>query len=94
MTQFSPPLAKRGASRQAGVERRVQVLEQRLNASPAAQTGVIDPAYSSGDPNVTVGADTSLTGPYQYLSGYTPAAADPVALLWVGGTWIVLGKLS
>jgi len=88
------PLHQRAASKQSTLERRVKALEIRADGSLPAQAGVISPAYTSGNPMVTVGSDTTLTGPYQHLSSYTPAASDHVALLWVAGTWIVLGKLA
>lgn len=86
------PLHLRAASQAATVERRVKTLENRV--APGAQTGVIPSGYTSGNPTVTVGSDTSATGPYQYLSGYTPAAGDTVALVWLAGTWLVIGKLA
>jgi hypothetical protein len=88
------PLHQRDASGKASLERRVKLLEIRADNSLPAQTGVISPSYTSGDPMVTVGSDATTTGPYQHLSGYTPAASDAVALMRAAGTWIVLGKLS
>lgn len=88
------PLHQRDASGKASVERRVKALEMRADTSLPAQAGVVDPSYTTGNPMVTVGSDTVLSGPYQYLSGYSPAASDAVALLWVAGAWVVLGKLA
>ena len=72
----------------------MKALEIRADGSLPAQAGVISPSYTSGNPMVTVGSDTTLTGPYQHLSSYTPAASDHVALLWVAGAWCVIGKLT
>jgi hypothetical protein len=88
------PLHQRAASKAATLERRVKLLEIKADNSLPAQTGVISPTYTSGNPMVTVGSDTTATGPYQHLSSYTPAASDHVALLWVAGTWTVLCKLT
>jgi hypothetical protein len=59
--------------------------------------GVIDPAYTAGDPHVLVNGSATLTGPYQHLATYTPAAGDSVILAPVGGTlkaYVVMGKLA
>jgi hypothetical protein len=44
---------------------------------------------------VTVNGAASATGPYQYLSSYTPAVNDAVLLAPVNAmyAWIVLGKI-
>ena len=58
-----------------------------------AYSGTIAATYTSGDPTVDLPSGAVL-GPLQYLSGYTPAAGDTVALLPIGQTYIVLGKLT
>jgi hypothetical protein len=88
------PLHQRDASGKSTLERRVKALEIRADNDLPAQKGVVSPSYTSGDPMVTVGADTTTTGPYQHLSSYTPAASDHVALLRVAGAWLVIGKLT
>jgi hypothetical protein len=88
------PLHQRDASQKSTLERRVKALEIRADGSLPAQAGVISPSYTSGDPMVTVGSDATATGPYQYLSGYAPAAGDVVALLWVAGAWLVIGTTA
>lgn len=87
------PLHQRAASKAATTERRLKLLEIRADNSLPAQTGVVSPSYTSGNPMVTVGSDTSVSGPYQHLSSYAPAANDAVALLRVAGAWVVIGKL-
>lgn len=89
-----PLHARRDLSNAASLQRRVQLLETRMDAAVPAQAGVIDPAYTTGDPRVTVGADAALTGPYKHLSSYTPVAGDTVALQWTAGTWVILGRLA
>lgn len=59
--------------------------------------GVIASTYTSGDPMVLVNGAATATGPYKYLTSYTPAANDPVILAPVGGTmkaYVVIGKQS
>lgn len=80
--------------------RRITVLESRTACIDsgwplAALPAVIDPAYTSGDPNVLINGAVTLSGPYQCLASYTPAANDAVLVLPVGvtQTYIVLGKL-
>jgi hypothetical protein len=88
------PLHQRDASGKATLERRVKALEIRADNTLPAQTGVVSPSYTSGNPMVTVGSDTSATGPYEHLASYSPAAGDPVVLVRVGGTWVVIGKTA
>lgn|SRR5487761_43747 len=84
------------------VQQRLKALETRTlgidSGMPVALLpGVIDSAYSSGDPHVHVNGSATLTGPYKYLTSYTPAANDNVILAPVGGTmkaYIVIGKIS
>ncbi|MCX4750891.1 hypothetical protein OG455_41155 [Kitasatospora sp. NBC_01287] len=61
----------------------------------AALPATIDPGYSSGDPKAYLNGATTLTGPYQRLAPYTPAAGDSVLVVPVGAsrTYVVLGKL-
>ena len=94
MTRPLVPLHQRDASGKATLERRVKALEIRADGSLPAQAGVISPSYTSGNPMVTIGSDTTATGPYQHLSSYTPVAGDPVALLWAAGSWLVIGKTT
>jgi hypothetical protein len=57
--------------------------------------GVISGSYSgSGDPEVYVNGSTTLTGPYQHLASYTPAASDTVLLVPVPAlqSYVVIGK--
>jgi hypothetical protein len=59
--------------------------------------GLIDASYTSGDPHLYLNGAAALSGPYRYLTSYTPAANDTVILAPVGGTlkaYIVIGKLS
>lgn len=59
--------------------------------------GVISSSYTSGDPMVVVNGAAAASGPYRYLTSYTPAANDSVILAPVGGSmkaYIVIGKLS
>ena len=104
MTLYPRQLEQRFAHHQADVVRRLKKLETRtswfdtgspLNLLP----GEIDPAYTTGDPHVYVNGSANLTGPYQYLTSYTPTASDavllaPVVLAASGATWVILGKLS
>lgn len=58
--------------------------------------GTIDPAYSgSGRPKVIFdGSTTASSKTYPYLSSYTPRANDRVILANVGGTHVILGKIT
>lgn len=84
-----------------GLQRRVTKLETRTAGIDSGfplmlSTGVIDPGYTSGDPNVYFNGASSLTGPYQHLASYTPTAGDTVVLAPVGAlqSYVVLGKLE
>jgi hypothetical protein len=57
----------------------------------------IDPVYTTGRPNVIFDDDSSrtATGPYPYVSSYTPSPNDRVLLARVGvsGKFVVVGKV-
>jgi hypothetical protein len=101
MTMFPRELTQRFAQEIASVRSRVRKLESRtagidsgfpLMALPA----VIDPGYASGDPMAYLNGSATLTGPYQYVASYTPAAGDSVIALPVVATrtYIILGRLA
>lgn len=58
--------------------------------------GVIAGTYVSGDPQVYINGSNTLSGPFQYVTSYTPVANDAVLLapLGVSKTYVVIGKLS
>ncbi len=99
MTTYPPRPDQRFAQTIKDLMTRTSLLEQRtqnLDSGTLIQTltGTIDPAYASGDPMVTVTGAAGLTGPYQHLTSYTPAANDLVLLVPNGQTYIVAGKLT
>ncbi len=102
MSLYPPPLDQRWAQAISGVLSRLKNLESRTagidsGSTLAALPGTVDPAYSSGDPRVAING-AALSGPYQHLAAYTPAANDAVIVLPVvlasGPTFVVLGKLA
>lgn len=103
MTSYPRPLDDRWAATLGDLQSRLRTVESRTmildSTSPvAALPAVIDPAYSSGDPKVSING-AALTGPYQHLASYTPAANDAVVVLPIvtaaaGATYFVLGKLA
>lgn len=102
MTQYPAKFGiERITATQRGIQARMAKLESRTAGIDSGWPlmmlpGVIDPAYSSGDPMVLVNGATALSGPYQHLASYTPAASDQVLLAPVGAlrTYVVLGKLA
>lgn len=99
-----PPLIghDRNAAFFKSLHQRVAKLESRTAGIDSGMPlgllpGIIDPAYTTGDPHVLVNGAAVLSGPYQHLASYTPAANDAVVLAPVGGStkaYIVLGKLA
>lgn len=60
----------------------------------SARIGTVDPSYTSGLVKVTFDGETTLSVKgYAWLGAYTPAASDRVALLPVGTSWLILGKI-
>jgi hypothetical protein len=100
MTQYPPPMLQRFPATLKALQARVPKLETRTagidSGFPlAVLPGVIDPGNAgSGDPNVYVNGASTLTGPYQHLASYTPAAGDSVLLapVEVFQTYVILGK--
>lgn len=100
MPLYPRPLEQRHAQTMLDIARRLARLEARTagidSGFPLAPLpAVIDAGYTSGDPMAYINGSTTLTGPYQHLAAYTPAANDAVLVLPVGvqQTYIVLGKL-
>lgn len=97
MTQYPSGLDDRFAADLGALYRRVTMLENRtgnIDSGTLIQTltGTIDPAYTGvGNPSVQISGAASLTGPYQYLSGYAPAAGDNVLLVPSGTTYVIAG---
>lgn len=57
--------------------------------------GVVDPAYAAGAPKVTLeGTSTLSPEGFATLYGYVPLAGDRVALLPVGNTYLILGRVA
>ena len=60
----------------------------------AHTTGVVDPAYTTGKPKVTLAGAAGLTASgLDRLSSYTPTASDPVLIAVVGSSYVILGKV-
>lgn len=101
MPLYPPRLEDRHAATMKDILRRITKLESRTagidSGYPlAALPATIDPAYTSGDPKAYINGSTTLTGPYQHLAAYTPAANDSVLALPVGAlqSYVILGKLA
>jgi hypothetical protein len=102
VTQYPPKIGpERFTAALSGYARRIAILETRTSGIDSGfplmlLPGVVDPGYVAGDPMVHVNGAAALTGPYQHLASYTPAAGDSVLLAPVGAlkTYVVLGKLA
>lgn len=105
MTAYPPDLLRRFEYHVQELQRAVRRLQTRTagidsGATLAALPAQIDPAYTTGDPKALINGSTTLTGPYQHLSSYTPAAGDAVLVLPTPVTapgvsgYVILGKLS
>lgn len=84
-----------------GLQRRVGKLETRTAGIDSGfplmlRTGVIDSGYTSGDPMAHFNGASALSGPYQHLASYTPAAGDTVVLAPIGAlqSYVILGRLT
>jgi hypothetical protein len=101
MPLYPELLERRFAAALTAIQQRVTRLESRTSGIDsgyplAALPAVIDSGYTTGDPLAYINGSTTLTGPYQHLATYTPAAGDSVLALPVGAlqTYIILGKLA
>ena len=101
MTLYPADIQRRYALAMTAIQARITKLETRtagidsgfpLMALPAT----IDPAYTTGDPHAYINGSTVLTGPYQHLASYTPAANDSVIMLPVPAlqSYIIVGKTA
>lgn len=56
--------------------------------------GKIDSAYTSGRPKIIFDGETTASGKqYPYLGSYAPVANDRVLTVFVGGSYVILGKI-
>ncbi|MGA5820799.1 hypothetical protein ACPC54_23400 [Kitasatospora sp. NPDC094028] len=100
MPLYPHPLEQRFPAELQAMQQRLARLEARTAGIDsgwplAALPAVIDPSYTSGQPRAYLNGSTTLTGPYQRLSSYTPTAGDHVLVMPVGAqqTYVILGKL-
>ncbi|MFJ9771246.1 hypothetical protein ACIRVF_08375 [Kitasatospora sp. NPDC101157] len=100
MPLYPRPLEQRFPAELQAMQLRLSRLETRTAGIDsgwplAALPAVIDPAYTTGQPKAFLNGATTLTGPYQRLSSYTPTAGDHVLAVPVGAqqTYVILGKL-
>ncbi|MCW2901544.1 MAG: hypothetical protein JWO67_3809 [Streptosporangiaceae bacterium] len=101
MGQHPLPLDRRYQAALQDIQRRLRTVEMRTMGIDSgfplmALAAQIDPAYSSGDPKVFLNGAATLTGPYQHLASYTPAANDLVLAVPVVAlqTYVIVGKLA
>lgn len=99
MATFPLPLEARFTEALRKIVARIGRLEQRtLVLDPGCfvvcYTGQIPGSYVSGDPTVVITGQTTATGPYKYLTSYTPHAGDTVLLIPAGQTYIVAGTYA
>lgn len=108
MTAYPDSLQVRWASTLRDLLHRVRNLEVRTAGIDSGMPlgilpGVVDSGYTSGNPKVNVNGSGTLSGPYDYLASYTPAAGDAVIVAPIpvtgqsGGAvtaYIVLGKIA
>ena len=101
MTQYPSPFLARFSATLSGLQKRVRKLETRTAGIDSGfplmmLPGVIDPSFTTGSPMVFVNGQTTLSGPFQNLASYTPAAGDSVLLAPVGAmqAYVILGRLE
>lgn len=107
MPDYARELTQRFAHQVNDLFARVRKLETRTSAIDsgmplAVLPAVIDPAYSSGDPKAFINGSAALTGPYNYLASYTPAAGDAVLAVPIPLTaqqagltsYVIIGKVA
>lgn len=69
--------------------------KQESSADKPYLLGVIDPAYTSGDPKVTFEGELTMSGKqYPFLSSYLPAPSDRVVLAPLGTSYVILGSVG
>jgi hypothetical protein len=100
--QYPPKIGHdRNSAFFSGMQKRVTKLETRTSSIDsgfpmAMLPGVIQSGYTTGDPQVYVNGAAALSGPFKYLTSYTPVSGDSVLLapLGVSRSYVVIGKLS
>lgn len=75
----------------------IKIIQQEAlkPVDPPFKLGSIDAAYASGNPKIQFDGETVVsTKTYPFLSSYQPVTNDRVALLRIGGSYIVIGKFD
>lgn len=71
------------------------VLAAMADQPKPTRMGTIDPAHTTGDPQVEWdGEDAPTTKAYKTLGSYTPKAGDRVVAVAAGSTWVILGQIG
>ena len=101
LTMYPAPLLQRFSATLTALQKRVTKLETRTAGIDSGfplmmLPGVVSASYTSGNPQVYVNGSSALSGPFQYLASYTPAANDAVILAPVGAlqSYVIMGKLA
>lgn len=105
MVAYPEELTRRFAGEIQRMQSAIRKLQQRTagidsGAPLAVLPAVIDPGYVSGDPKARINGSATLTGPYQHLAAYAPAAGDTVLVIPTPLTapsvtsYVILGKLT
>lgn len=102
MTLYPSPLTRRFTQALGSLQQRVTKLESRTAGIDSGfplmlLPGQIDPAWDgTGEPQVYVNGSATLSGPFPYLSWYTPVAGDDVLLAPVGALqqYVIAGKYT
>lgn len=101
---YPAPLLQRFSATLKELQTRVGRLETRTAGIDSGfplmvLLGVVNPAYTSGDPTVQVNGQVDsngnpvYSGPFQHLASYTPVAGDSVLLVPVGAlqAYVIIG---
>lgn len=101
MTNYPRPLLQRFQATLTAIQADVRKLKTRTAGIDSGMPlmmlpGVVSGTYTSGNPQVYVNGSSALSGPFQYLASYTPAANDAVILAPVGAlqSYVIMGKLA
>lgn len=106
MSAYPSELTRRFEARIQQMMRDVAKLKTRTAGIDSGSTlavlpAVIDPAYTTGDPKCLINGSAVLSGPFQHLASYTPAASDlvlvipvPVTASGLSSSYIILGRVT
>jgi hypothetical protein len=66
-----------------------------VKTNKSFRLAIIENGYTEGKPRVIFDGETKPTAKrYPYLESYIPTSGDRILMVYVGGSYVILGKIN